>query len=81
MECVNGVARMQQARHRRMTQGLLDPKRLYWNLRRFRTGRRKDRTPYGMPGLRLPELSSGIPQVDPGGTAGKTVRSETCVVR
>ena len=32
-------------------------KRLYWNLRRFRTGRRKDQTPYGLPGLRLPDLS------------------------
>jgi hypothetical protein len=48
VECVNSVARMQQARHRKMTQGLLDLKRLYWNLRRFRTGRRKDRTPYGL---------------------------------
>ena len=45
VECVNSVARMQQARHRKMTQGLLDLKRLYWNLRRFRTGRREDRTP------------------------------------
>ena len=41
VECVNSVARMQQARHRKMTQGLLDLKRLYWNLRRFRIGRRK----------------------------------------
>jgi len=57
VECVNSVARMQQARHRKMTQGLLDLKRLYWNLRRFRTGRRKDQTPYGLLGLRLPELS------------------------
>jgi hypothetical protein len=57
VECVNSVARMQQARHRRMTQGLLDLKRLYWNLRRFRVGRRKDQTPYGMLGLDLPELS------------------------
>ena len=32
-------------------------KRLYWNLRRFRTGRRKDQTPYGLLGLDLPELS------------------------
>src|SRR4051812_35034498 len=39
VECVNSVARMQQARHRKMTQGLLDLKRLYWNLRCFRTGR------------------------------------------
>jgi hypothetical protein len=57
VECVNSVARMQQARHRKMTQGLLDLKRLYWNLRRFRTGRRKDQTPYGLLGLTLPELS------------------------
>jgi len=59
VECVNSVARMQQARHRKMTQGLLDLKRLYWNLRRFRTGRRKGRTPYGLLGLRLPEMSFG----------------------
>jgi hypothetical protein len=59
VECVNSVARMQQARHRKMTQGLLDLKRLYWNLRRFRTGRRKGRTPYGSLGLKLPEMSFG----------------------
>jgi hypothetical protein len=57
VECVNSVARMQQARHRKMTQGLLDLKRLYWNLRRFRTGRRKGQTPYGLLGLDLPDLS------------------------
>src|SRR5512132_568839 len=57
VECVNSVARMQQARHRKMTPGLLDLKRLYWNLRRFRAGRRKDQTPYGLLGLDLPELS------------------------
>ena len=57
VECVNSVARMQQARHRKMTQGLLDLKRLYWNLRRFRTGRRKGQTPYGLLGLELPNLS------------------------
>jgi hypothetical protein len=50
---------MQQARHRQMTQGLLDLKRLYWNLRRFRTGRRKRQTPYGLLGLNLPEMSFG----------------------
>jgi len=59
VECVNSVARMQQARHRKMTQGLLGLKRLYWNLRRFRTGRRKDQTPYGRLGLKLPALSFG----------------------
>ena len=59
VECVNSVARMQQARHRKMTQGLLDLKRLYWNLRRFRTGRRKGQTPYGLLGLKVPDLSFG----------------------
>jgi hypothetical protein len=57
VECVNSVARMQQARHRRMTQGLLDLKRLYWNLRQFRAGHRKGQTPYELLGLDLPALS------------------------
>src|SRR5206468_1554981 len=57
VECVNSVARMQQARHRKMTQELLDLKRLYWNLRQFRIGRRKGQTPYGLLGLNVPELS------------------------
>jgi hypothetical protein len=57
VECVNSVARMQQARHRKMTQELLDLKRLYWNLRPFRIGRRKDQTPYGLLGLNVPDLS------------------------
>jgi hypothetical protein len=59
VECVNSVARMQQARHRKMTQGLLDLKRLYWNLRRFRTGHRKGKAPYDLLGLKLPEMSLG----------------------
>jgi hypothetical protein len=59
VECVNSVARMQQARHRVMTQGLLDLKRLYWNLRRFRIGHRRGQTPYGLLGLKLPDLSFG----------------------
>jgi hypothetical protein len=57
VECVNSVARMQQARHRRMTQELLDLKRLYWNLRRFRTGPRRDQTPSNLLGLKLPDLN------------------------
>jgi hypothetical protein len=57
VECVNSVARMQQARHRKMTQELLDLKRLYWNLRRFRIGRRQAQTPYGLLGLKVPDLS------------------------
>lgn len=38
---------------------MLDLKRLYWNLRLFRTGRRKGRTPYGLLGLKLSEMSFG----------------------
>ena len=57
VECINSVLRMQQARHRRLTQGLLDLKRLYWNCRVFRTGRRRGQTPYGMLGLNLPTPS------------------------
>jgi hypothetical protein len=59
VECINSVARMQQARHRKMTQGLLDLKRLHWNLKRFRTGRRKGQTPYGLLSLSVPEMSFG----------------------
>jgi hypothetical protein len=54
VECVNSVARMQQARHRKLTQGLLDLKRWYWNQKPFRTGRRKGKTPYGLLGVQLP---------------------------
>jgi hypothetical protein len=54
VECINSVARMQQARHRKITQGLLDLKRLYWNCREFRTGRRRRQTPYGLLGVQLP---------------------------
>ncbi len=54
VEGLNSVLRMQQARHRQLTQGLLDLKRLYWNCRAFRTGKRKKQTPYGRLGLALP---------------------------
>jgi hypothetical protein len=54
VECLNSVARMQQSRHRRMTPGLLSLKRLYWNCRTFRTGRRRKQTPYGLLGVQLP---------------------------
>jgi hypothetical protein len=37
-----------------MTQGLLDLKRLYWNLRKFRTGRRKRTSPYERLGVPVP---------------------------
>jgi hypothetical protein len=54
VECLNSVARMQQSRHRRLTPGLLALKRLYWNCRAFRTGRRRKQTPYGLLGVKLP---------------------------
>ena len=54
VECMNSVLRMQQGRQRRMSQGMLDLKRLYGNCRRFRSGRRKDRCPYQLLGLQLP---------------------------
>jgi hypothetical protein len=55
VECVNAALRMQQARHRKMTQGLLDLKRLYWNCHAFRGGRRRGRTPYELLGVPWPE--------------------------
>lgn len=54
VEGINSVVRMQQARHRRLTPGLVDLKRLYWNCREFRTGRRKGHTPYALLGVSLP---------------------------
>ena len=54
VECMNSVLRMQQSRHRRMTQPMLDLKRLYWNCRAFRSGPRKDAGPYRALGLELP---------------------------
>jgi hypothetical protein len=54
VECMNSVLRMQQSRHRRMTQPMLDLKRLYWNTHPFRSGPRKDVCPYQRLGLKLP---------------------------
>jgi hypothetical protein len=55
VECINSVLRMQQAQHRKLTQGLLDLKRLYWNCHTFRTGRRRKSTPYQRLGVPWPE--------------------------
>lgn len=54
VECMNSVLRMQQSRHRRMTQSMLDLKRLYWNCHPFRSGPRKKQCPYQALGLGLP---------------------------
>ena len=54
VECVNSVVRMHQARHRHVSQGMLDLKRLYWNCRAFRHGKRRGACPYELLGLKLP---------------------------
>src|SRR5262249_55748187 len=48
VEGINSVLRMPQGRHRKMTQGLLDLTRVYWNCRRLQTGKRRGRCPYEM---------------------------------
>jgi hypothetical protein len=48
-ECVNSVLRMHRAGHRKLSQGLLDLKRLYWNCQVFRTGRPPLRGPWAGP--------------------------------
>jgi hypothetical protein len=55
VECINSVLRMHQAQHRKMTQELLNLKRLYWNGHRFRTGHRRGTTPYERLGVPWPE--------------------------
>jgi hypothetical protein len=58
VECIDGVVRIQQARHRKVSQGLLDLKRLYWNTPAFRTGRRKKQSPYQLLGVPWPKGAS-----------------------
>ena len=55
VEGVISVVRMHQRRQKRMTQGLLDLQRLYWNMHVFRAGKRKGTSPYRRLGLALPE--------------------------
>jgi hypothetical protein len=55
VEGVNSVVRMHQRRHQRLTQGLLDIQRLYWNTHAFRAGKRKGSSPYRRLALVLPE--------------------------
>jgi hypothetical protein len=57
VECMNSMLRMHQSRHRTTTQGMLDLKRLYWNCRGFRRGKRKGRCPYEHLGLKLPSYN------------------------
>lgn len=53
VECMNSVLRMHQGRHRTVTQPMLNLKRLYWNCRPFRSGKRRSHCPYDLLGLRL----------------------------
>lgn len=55
VECVNSVIRMHQARQRNVGQGMLDLKRLWWNTRRFGSGKRKNKGPYEL--LGIPDVS------------------------
>jgi hypothetical protein len=55
VECLNSVLRMQQAGHRRLTQEMLDLKRLAWNCHRFEAGRRRKTTPYERLGICVPK--------------------------
>jgi hypothetical protein len=54
VEGINSVVRMQQARHRKLTPDLINLKRFYWNCRRFRTGHRRQHSPYELLGINLP---------------------------
>ena len=54
VECMNSVLRMHQARHRHVSQGMLDLKRLFWNCRTFTHGMRRGASPYQLLGLNLP---------------------------
>lgn len=66
VECMNSVLRMQQSRHKRMTQPMLDLKRLYWNCHPFRSGPRKEVSPYQRLGLNLPSFDFwGLLQANP----------------
>ena len=66
VECVNSVVRMHQSRHRNLSQTLLDLKRLYWNCRAFREGKRRRRCPYEWLGLTLPSYDLWtLLQMDP----------------
>jgi hypothetical protein len=54
VECMNSVLRMHQARHRGLSQRLIDLKRLHWNCRTFAEGKRRGHCPYEHLGLKLP---------------------------
>ena len=79
VECRNSVLRMHQSRHRTLTPGMLDRKRLSGNTRVFRGGKRKGRCPYEHLGLKLPHSDFwGLLQAEPSpaGSEAEPVRAE-----
>jgi hypothetical protein len=85
VECMNSVLRMHQGRHRNLTQGMLDLKRLYWNCREFRGGKRKGKCPYAHLGLKLPSyefwnlLQEELPEaLEQAKAAAKAKAKPTC---
>ena len=54
VEGMNSVWRMHQARHRHVSQQMLDLKRVFWNCRPFTQGKRRGACPYQLLGLSLP---------------------------
>jgi hypothetical protein len=66
VECANRVLRVRQARHRGLGQEMLDLRRLYWNSRPFRAGKRRRKCPYQLPGVHLPTYDFWeLPRSDP----------------
>ena len=53
VECVKSGVRMHQARHRHVSQGLLDLKRLYWHCRALRHEKRSGACPYELFGIKI----------------------------
>jgi hypothetical protein len=54
VECMSSALRMQQSRHKVMTQPMLGLKRLYRNCHEFRSGPREEACPYQVLGLKMP---------------------------
>jgi hypothetical protein len=66
VECLNSVLRQQQSRHKRMTQTMLDLKRLYWNCHALPSRNRQGFCPYERLGLGLPSYDFWtVLQTDP----------------
>ncbi|MBV8430072.1 MAG: hypothetical protein JO244_02845 [Solirubrobacterales bacterium] len=66
VECVNSIVRMHQSRHKNLSQELLDLKRLFFNCRAFREGKRRSHCPYQLLGLVLPTYDPwALLQMDP----------------